>query len=166
MARKPKTETKPRANYEPLRNPRHETFAQMLALGRTPAQAYQIAGYRAGDPASSASALRLQEDIAGRVLGLQRTVAERTVVTMETLIDELDEARLLARDVAQPGAMVSATKEKAILLGLRVEKRDMTTRSGDPKGMTDDELAAIARAGGNGDAATPGDPKRPQRLVH
>lgn len=150
----------------PLTNPQHEMFAQLVAKGMPKSDAVLEAGYRASRGPQAASRLMGDDNIAARIAKLQKRAAERAVVTMETLIVELEEARDIARQGGQAAAMVSATKEKGILLGLRVEKRDMTVRAGDPKGMTDDELAAIARAGGDGNVAPSGDTEEPKPMVH
>lgn len=151
----------------PLSNPRRELFAQNIAKGMNRADAYLDAGYRlSGGTRGAMHAMIHDPEVEARIVALQKRAAAKAVVTMETLVAELEEARELAKEGGQAAAMVSATKEKGILLGLRVERKDLTVRPGDPKGLTDDELAAIARAGGDGDAAAPGDTERPKPLVH
>lgn len=154
------------ADAAPLPNARHEMFAQAIAAGTERAEAYDLAGYGGASSYAGATALLARPDVANRIVTLQGRAAERTVVTIETLVDELEAARLLAAAHDQPAAMVAATKEKAVLLGLRVEKRDITTREGDPSGFTDDELAAIARGRGDGASAPASDPQRLKPVVH
>lgn len=50
-----------------LRNVRYEYFAQALASGKSPAEAYTGAGFKGKYPAKLASDLRKRPDIAGRV---------------------------------------------------------------------------------------------------
>lgn len=154
------------AHAAALANPRHELFAHAIVAGIDRVTAYERAGYDGVNSYAGGTALLARVEIALRIATLQGKAAERAVVTVETLVDELEEARVLAKAHDQPTAMVAATKEKAVLLGLRVEKRDITTREGDPRGLTDDELARIARTGGDGAAAPEGDQEEPARVVH
>lgn len=55
--------------------------------------------------------------IAARLEGLRAEAAKRNEITVDSLIDELEEARALARDIANPSAMVSATMGKAKITG-------------------------------------------------
>lgn len=135
-----------------LDNPRHERFAQELAKGKSASEAYVAAGY--GESRSAASRLSTNVNVQARLAELQERSAKKTEVTLETLTAELDEAREIAIKLGQPSAMVAATREKAVLLGMRVEKRESTHKT-DPKAMTDDELALIASAGSAGVVAPP-----------
>ncbi len=56
---------------------------------------------------------------------LRNKSAERLMVTLESLTAELDEARKLAKEVANPAAMTGATMGKAKLHGLLVEKQEV-----------------------------------------
>lgn len=154
------------ADAAPLPNPRQELFAQAIAAGTERAEAYDRAGYAGANSYAGATQLLSRAEVLNRIATLQGKAAVRTVTTIETLVDELEDARLLARAHDQPAAMVAATKEKAVLLGLRVEKRDTTYRDGDPKGLSDDELAAIARGRGDGASAPESDTERPKPVVH
>ena len=73
-----------------LRNPRHERFAEQLAVGKTTDAAYVLAGYRANR--SNAARLSASRDIQKRVAGIQSLGAERAAITVETLIAEAEEA--------------------------------------------------------------------------
>ena len=143
----------------PLPNPRHERFAQELAKGNTADEAYVTAGYKKNR--HNAAALAREQHIATRVQELQGRAAKKVEVTIESLMKELDEARDLALKINQPAAAVAATKEKGVLSGLRVEKRESTHKT-DPSKMSDDELAAIASAGGSGAVA----PSPRKSIVH
>ena len=56
--------------------------------------------------------------VSTRVFKLQQQAADRNEITVDTLITELEEARALALDIAQPSSMVSASMGKGKLLGL------------------------------------------------
>jgi hypothetical protein len=154
------------ADAAALPNPRHELFAQGIAIGLPRDEAYERAGYSGSNPYAGATQLLVRPDVNNRISTLQSIGAKQAVTTIETLVGELEEARLIAKAKENPAAMVSATSEKAVLLGLRVEKRDIVARNGDPKGLTDDELALIARGGGDGADKTASDPKRSKPMVH
>ena len=129
-----------------LPNPRHEKYAQGLAKGMTANAAYQEAGYTANR--CNAGRLKTKEHITQRVSELQGRIAARAEITVESLIRDLAEARELAFKVGQPSAAVAATREVAILAGLRIEKRE--NRNVNLTDMDDAELAAIAASGREG----------------
>jgi hypothetical protein len=66
--------------------------------------------------------------VALRVAELQAKAAERSAITVDDLITELEEARIMAAtgEKSQPSAMVAATMGKAKLLGFDVQKVDAT----------------------------------------
>lgn len=98
-----------------LRNQRHEAFAQELAAGERASEAYLRAGYRP----NYGNCIRLKgnERIVARVAELQSQGATMAVVTIATLVHELDEARSVALARGQASAAVKATMSKAKLTG-------------------------------------------------
>jgi len=58
-----------------LPNPRHESFAQHLAKGKTADEAYVLAGFKANR--GNAARLKANESIAARVAELQSKAAEK-----------------------------------------------------------------------------------------
>jgi phage terminase small subunit len=115
-----------------LTNPRHEAFAlaivESITKGKykTQAEAYRAAGYK---PTSEASAkacasrlLTIANRVGDRVRELQEQVARRKRVTVESIVDELEEARALAKDKEHTNTMVAATSAKAKILGLSVDR--------------------------------------------
>lgn len=107
-----------------LSNPRHERFAQELAKGKSASEAYEAAGYKPHQP--SASRLLSKAIVAARVTELQAKVAEKAEITALDIVRQLDEDRQLAVSLGQSSAAVSATMGKAKLLGLIVDKADVT----------------------------------------
>src|SRR5689334_2319091 len=107
----------------PLENARHEAFAQNVASGMSLVEAYEQAGY----DRNYGNAVRLKgnEKVADRIAELQDEAKERTLVTVERLTAELEEARRLALEVSNPSAAVSATMGKAKLNGLLVDKAEV-----------------------------------------
>lgn len=120
---------------------RQERFALFLSKGMSQIEAYEAAGYRGCSKAASRAARR--PGVAARVRELRHRAASRTHVTLASLIEKAEAARVLAMQNNQPGAAILAIKEIGILSGLRVQKRDSTIRSVEQ--MSDDELIRIAR---------------------
>mgnify|MGYP003587417918 CR=1 FL=1 len=60
--------------------------------------------------------------IAARVKELQESHQRRHNVTVDSLLAELEEARLMALQEAQPSAAISATMGKAKIVGVDVQK--------------------------------------------
>lgn len=121
-----------------LPNSRHERFAQELAKGKCAVEAYGIAGYQAAHR-QNAARLMTNDAVMGRLLELQEAAARRTEVTIERLLDEAEEARLLALATKQPTAMVAATMLKAKLTGKLVKRLEV----GEPNefdNMTEEQL--------------------------
>ena len=70
-----------------LSNPRHERFAQELAKGKTPEEAYRIAGFK---PArQNAHRLMTNDDVQARVSEIMQRGAERAEVSVERVVREL-----------------------------------------------------------------------------
>lgn len=140
-----------------LSNPRWERFAQCIVQGLADRQgvysqgrAYQAAGYAAKDAGKSggsaeAAASRLLKrvkPVLDRVAELQSASARRKQVTIETIVDELDEARGIAKDEKQTSAMVSATTTKAKILGLQIDRSEVGKPGDFTSISTSDELAS------------------------
>lgn len=70
--------------------------------------------------------------IAARIKVLQQRQVKRHDVTMDSITEELEEARGIAKITLQPSAMVSASLGKAKLHGLLVDKNEVTGKDGNP----------------------------------
>ena len=115
-----------------LKNPRWERFAQAivdgLANGGSQAQAYEAAGYSTQGHSSESAASRLLrnvEPVIRRVQELQAETAKRKAVTRDSIVDELETAREIARENKQASAMVAASATKAKVCGLFVDKQEV-----------------------------------------
>src|SRR6476646_8541560 len=104
----------------PLRNTRHEAFCQALLEGKSATTAYEEAGYAKDD--GNAAGLAKNPAVIERLTELQNAVAEKTQVTVESLVNELEEARKRADSLDQLSAVVKAISEKARISGLMVQK--------------------------------------------
>ena len=74
-----------------------------------------------------ASKLRNNPKITLRILELQELAQERHSITVDSLTDELENARKTAQEAGQASAMVAATMGKAKLHGLLTEKAEITS---------------------------------------
>jgi phage terminase small subunit len=104
--------------------PKQEKFAQCVASGKSQADAYRAAyDCKKSTPSTVqklASELMKHPHVSGRVNELRKPAVEAVAITVQDLIRELEEARVLAMTGEKPqtAAMVSATVAKAKLLGL------------------------------------------------
>lgn len=151
-----------------LKNARHEKFAQALAKGKTADDAYAEAGYK--PHRGNASTLRTNQNISSRIAEILGRAAERAAVTIQSLTDELEQARAIAMAEKQSSAAVAATMGKAKLHGLLIEKRrveghdggsvkiDLTGYSLEQLKSFEDVLAQLAGAtSGDAEAGEGGD---------
>jgi phage terminase small subunit len=113
-----------------LPNPRHESFAQALAKGKSAAEAYVAAGYK--DNRSAASRLSTNVNVAARVAVLSERIAEKAEWTAA------DRLRMLA-DIAEstvkkdPRVAVSAIAEANKMQGSHAPtKTELTGPDGAP----------------------------------
>jgi phage terminase small subunit len=103
-----------------LKNPRHERFALLLAEGLSAYAAYEQAGYKPHD--GNCIRLRGNERVQARLAELQQAAQKKTEVTIESLMAELEEARVKAVSLDQMSAAVKSISEKAKISGLLVQK--------------------------------------------
>jgi phage terminase small subunit len=129
-----------------LSNPRHERFAQYLAQGKTATEAYELAGYRPSR--FNASHLADNPKVIERLQQITTKNAVKSAVTADTLMAEFEQARVLAMESKQCSAAVNATKEKSVLSGHRIERREVGA-PGEFDALSDDELerAIVERLG-------------------
>jgi phage terminase small subunit len=76
----------------------------------------------------AASRLLKDSKVIARLDELRKPIIEKTMITVEDLVKELEKARIaaLTSETVQASAAISATMGKAKLLGLGVEKVDLT----------------------------------------
>ena len=132
----------------PLKNTKHEIFAQEVAKGATRENAY-LEAYPNCSPTSAnknASRLMANDGILRRIEEIQGESAERAKITITDLIDMARTAYEKARaERGGASAMVNAVREIGVLSGLRVEKSARTNTNYDATQLSDDELAAIIK---------------------
>jgi len=107
----------------PLNNQKHETFCQEYSVDKNATQAAIRSGYSKKTAKSQGQRLLTNVDISQRIDELNTEHAEKILVTKESIVKELDEARLIALTSddlgrSQPSAAISASMGKAKLFGL------------------------------------------------
>jgi hypothetical protein len=146
----------------PLCNPRHEKFARLIwaadAKRYRRGLAYQAAGYRArfdldrpakASPADvNASRLLKNAKVKARIQEIAAMAAKRHEISEDSLLDELEQARLAALENQQSSAAVAATMGKAKLCGMLVERKE-TGKPGDFDNMSIEELRAFLKENKN-----------------
>jgi len=126
MTPSPKRILRPEPTRTPLRNTRHEAFAQALARGMTADAAYRTAGYR--EHRGSASRLRANANIQRRVAEITANAAVRAEVTKADVLRGLmREAGMLPDDTPRDStasARIAALRRLGLELGMFAEKRE------------------------------------------
>ena len=111
---------------------KQEAFAMAYVESGNASKAYKTV-YNVNDNASDnsisveASKLRNNPKITLRILELQELAQVRHSITIDSLTDELENARLTASEAGQASAMVAATMGKAKLHGLLTDKAEVTS---------------------------------------
>ncbi|MER9840553.1 terminase small subunit [Mesorhizobium australicum] len=126
----------------PLRNPRHEAFVRGYVEGLPAYKAYLEAGYKCTVRAAAAESSKLltKPDIQNRRRHLLEGLAERLIVSKESLCAELEQARALAHEHGQAAAATAASIAKARLLGIQAPKELNVNLTATVNQMTDSEL--------------------------
>lgn len=115
--------------------PKQENFClHYLELGNA-SEAYRNAGYSKGmsDKTVNEASARLLKNskVIARLNELRKPIVEKTMITVEDLVKELEKARkaALSAETVQASAAISATMGKAKLLGFGSEKIDVSFES-------------------------------------
>ena len=106
----------------PLRNTKHERFAQELAANKSADGAYKAAGYK--PDRAHASRLAANGRIKGRVAELQDAAAAETQIMVESLINEAADIQERATKAGQFSAAIAALIAKAKLAGRWVDRTE------------------------------------------
>ena len=112
--------------------PKQEAFAMAYVECGNASKAYRTA-YDVNENTSDnsisveASKLRNNPKISLRILELKELAQVRHSITVDSLTDELEQARKTAQEAGQSSSMVSATMGKAKLHGLLTDKKEITS---------------------------------------
>jgi len=134
----------------PLKNGKHEAFAQYVSEGETFEAAYEKAGYKPSRP--HASRLATDGNVKARIAELQERRAKQADVTVASITKELEEIRGKAILAGQNAAAVTAVMGKAKLHGLIVDKSEITRKRSIDE-LDDAEIDALIASAENGKRA-------------
>lgn len=129
----------------PLKNPRHEAFVHNYLKCGDATEAFELTGY----VRDSANAHRLlnRPKVQARLRELQDEIAAKVPITIESLIGELEEARLHATGKNQFSAAIKAILGKAQLAGLLVDRSKVEVTNTDRlAGLEDMHEISLAMA--------------------
>lgn len=120
---------------------RQERFCLALSEGLPQSRAYIEAGYTSRGNAAEVAAARLFRNVQvqSRIAELQAGAARRSEITVDDLVAELESMRKLAMACKNPAAGVAAVMGKAKLLGLIVDRAEVTTTLRKPARQATDE---------------------------
>jgi phage terminase small subunit len=96
-----------------------------------------------------ATELMTNGTVTARITDLKDSAAKRNEITVDSLVNELENARSIAMELNNPATMVTATMGKAKLMGLDKQVIDIQSKAvtfnmdyygNDPKMMSNDQL--------------------------
>jgi phage terminase small subunit len=110
-----------------LANPRHERFVRFYLKTHNASEAYRRAGYATTTNLANrvnASRLLSHANVKRRFAELRRSMAQKTEISLASLLQDLAEDRALARRLGQASAAVQATQLAAKLTGHLVDRKE------------------------------------------
>ena len=111
--------------------PKQADFVRLYFELGNASEAYKQAYNSTGKPNTlhrKANELLKHPIIKSEIEAMQEQARERNQVTIDNVVDELEEARQLAKQSGNAAAMVSATLGKAKVLGLVVDKQELKSQ--------------------------------------
>jgi hypothetical protein len=111
-----------------LKNMRHEKFVrEYLKCNFNGAEAYRrvYPQRRPLEARFSASRLLTSGNVKRRLAEVQMALLKKADITVDRILNEYEEARILAIGQSKPEAMLSASEKKAKLVGLLVDRREV-----------------------------------------
>ena len=141
-------------SYASIKNTKKELFAQKWFETGNKSEAYRYSHPTANEwkdatVHNKASALSKDDEVLARLEELKELAVKRHDITIDSLIDELEQARCTAMtcETPQTSAAVTATMSKAKLLGLDKQIIDHTSSDGSmsPKDLeiSDEQFARV-----------------------
>jgi hypothetical protein len=114
---------------------KQEKFAQLVASGKTQADAYRGA-YDAenmsdGSIWTEASLLMKNSEVSQRVSEMRVPIEEQVGITLKSYIDEMMELKRKAQDSEEYGASIKALELAGKCLGFYVNKTELTGKGGE-----------------------------------
>lgn len=102
-------------------------FKDEYLIDNNATQAAIRAGYSKKTAKSQGQRLLTNVDVAAAIKVGQKDIAKRNGLTIDDILDELEEARKIAQAEGKGAPMVAASMGKAKLLGLIVDKAETKT---------------------------------------
>ena len=102
---------------------RQRRLAELIVEGHSLKSAYKLAGYDGVTGVYSPSSIVNSPDFKFYIFHLRERAVERTLQSIEMLVHQLDDARLLALVSRDAGGVVQAVMAKAKLLGIATGDR-------------------------------------------
>lgn len=102
-------------------------FKDEYLIDNNATQAAIRAGYSKKTAKSQGQRLLTNVDIKAAIKAGQKDIAKRNGLTIDDILDELEEARKIAKEEGKGAPMVAASMGKAKLLGLIVDKAETKT---------------------------------------
>ena len=125
----------------PLPNIRQERFCRLVVRHGVASKAFKLAGYIANTRNTldaNSSRLMGNDRIKQRVAELRAINLHRSQVTMDKLLTDSEQARLLALELGQTGAALNATRLQGQLTGQLLERVEKG-QPGDFRGLESQE---------------------------
>ena len=122
---------------KPLKNQRHELFAQEVAAGNSKTGAYievypHAAEWKASAANVKASMLAARPDVKERVAFLQSKAADATVFTLAAHLNRLNALSVAAERAGEFSSAVKAEENRGRAAGFYPTKVELTGRGGGP----------------------------------
>ncbi|WP_296193672.1 MULTISPECIES: terminase small subunit [unclassified Psychrobacter] len=106
---------------------KQQRFKDEYLIDNNATQAAIRAGYSKKTAKSQGQRLLTNVDIKAAIKAGQKDIAKRNGLTIDDILDELEEARKIAKEEGKGAPMVAASMGKAKLLGLIVDKAETKT---------------------------------------
>jgi hypothetical protein len=130
-----------------LRNPRHEKFAQLVASGVRPGEAYVALGYSKNGAAQSAAKLVQRTDVRKRLdeilASAAQSVAAEVAFDQKRVLSRLDVLGRKAEELKQISAAVRCEELIGKERGMFVERSEQVTKIRSVKDMEMEEIEAL-----------------------
>ena len=115
--------------------PKQADFIALYLETQNASEAYKRAYNSTGKPNTihrKASELLKHPEVKKELELLQAHAKEQNKITLDSVVDELEEARQIAKQSGNAAAMVSATLGKAKVLGLVIDKQETALKNLEP----------------------------------
>ncbi len=122
--------------------PKRELFCREYLVDLNQKAAAERAGFK--QPQVKGAQLMAVPEVQARIAELQAKVAERNEITVDTILQQLQEDRLLARELKQTSAAVSADIAMAKMSGNWVDRFEMSDAKKSDEQLADELATAFA----------------------